>query len=370
MYPDIPAARVTVGTALQVALDETFLGVMRSPRRHPHRADYTRVGAELREALELYEANGWIGDPRAYHQVPAALVPIERVRAASRGVPYERVAWKSGFRPHPGEPGRERWQAHPGNQTAYAVLVRAEEPSAPWLICIHGFGMGMPLPDFHAFRAKRLATEIGCNLALPVLPMHGPRRESWLSGTEFMTFDLMHPLFGLSQAVYEIRALARWLQVDQGATRLGIYGVSLGAYTGSLLAGIDDCFDLIIAGIPASDLPRLFRHHSPAPLRRRALDYGMLGEVPNQVHRVVSPLAVEPFVPIDRRFVYAALGDRMSTAVQAHQLWNHWRRPRIEWLPGGHVGTIMSSTVDRFVTEALVGSGFTSLPPAPVSLAS
>jgi hypothetical protein len=149
-----------------------------------------------------------------------------------------------------------------------------------------------------------------------------------------------------------------WLKKEEGASRLGLYGISLGAYASALTVGLDDRFQLVIAGIPASDFPRLFRHHSPTPLRQRALEYGMLGEVPALVHRVVSPLAFEPLVARERRFIYGALGDRMSTPGQAHELWNHWGRPRIEWLKGGHVMSAISSSVDVFVSEALVASKF------------
>ena len=368
MYPSVPAAPFSVGLTAQVALDEVVLGVMRSAGRHPHHADYARVGEELRQARDLYESRGWIDDPRRYHRKPGPLVPIERSRSSSRGVTYERVAWESGFTPHPGEPGAERWLAHEANRTAYAFLVRAREPTANWVVCIHGFGMGSVLTDFHAFRARHLATELGCNLALPVLPLHGPRNASRLSGTDFMTFDLMHPVFGVSQAVWDIRSLVAWLRRSEGAAHLGMHGISLGGYTCALVAGLDDSFDLAIAGIPAVDFPSLFRHHSPVLLRRQALEYGMLGEVPAQVHRVVSPLAVDPLVPRDRRFIYAALGDRMSTPAHAHKLWNHWGRPRIQWLEAGHVGSVLNPAVDAFVSEILVRTGFTSQPPVMVAV--
>jgi hypothetical protein len=358
MYPDIPFARPSVGLIAQVALDEVVLGVMRSPRSHPHRADYLRVSKELSDALSMYESNGWIDDPASYHRTPRPLRLAEKTEGSSRGVPFEHLTWESGYHPHSGEPGGERWQGHEANLSAHAYLVRSTVPSPAWLVCVHGFGMGSPLTDFHAFRAKKLANELHCNLAFPVLPMHGPRKESLLSGADFMSFDLMNPVFGLSQTVWDVRSLVSWLKKEEGASRFGLHGISLGAYASSLIVGLDDRFDLIIAGIPASDLPRLFRHHSPTPLRRRALEYGMLGEVPALVHRVVSPLTFKPLVSKERRFIYGALGDRMAMPGQAHELWNHWDRPRIEWLNGAHVMAAISPSADTFVCEALGASGF------------
>jgi hypothetical protein len=358
IHPDLPAAPLSLGMAAHVALDEMVLGIMRSPRNHPHRQDYTRVSGELRDALALYESKGWIEDPSSYHRVPPPLSVAARTSGSTRGVAFEHLAWESGYAPHPGEPGGERWQSHMNNLTSHAYLVRSPVPTDTWLVCVHGFGMGTTLTGFHAFRARKIAEKLGCNLAFPVLPMHGPRKDSRRSGTDFMSYDLMHQVFGLSQATWDVRSLVTWLQREEGAARFGLYGISLGAYAGSLIAGLDDGFDLIIAGIPASDFPRLFRHHSPTRLRRRALEHGMLGEVPAQVHRVVSPLVFEPRVAPERRFIYGALGDRMALPQQAHELWNHWDRPRIKWLNGAHVTSVISSSVDDFVAEALVDTGF------------
>jgi len=84
----------------------------------------------------------------------------------------------------------------------------------------------------------------------------------------------------------------------------------------------------------------------------------MLGEVPALVHKVVSPLTFKPLVAKERRFIYGALGDRMAMPGQAHELWNHWDRPRIEWLNGAHVMAAISPSADAFVCESLGASGF------------
>ena len=73
------------------------------------------------------------------------------------------------------------------------------------------------------------------------------------------------------------------------------------------------------------------------------------------VHRVVSPLAMEPLVARDRRFIFAGLGDRMAVPSQAHALWEHWERPTISWFPGNHVGYLWSAKVSGFVDRVLDG---------------
>ena len=187
--------------------------------------------------------------------------------------------------------------------------------------------------------------------------MHGPRRDEAGSGEVMMSFDLMGPVHGMSQAVWELRRLVGWLRAEQSATAVGVYGISLGGYAAALGAATFDGLSAAVAGIPASDLLALYRHHAPARLRRRAVEHHVFGPEAQAVHRVISPLAMTPFVPRDRRFVYAGLGDRMSTPHQAHRLWEHWDRPEVLWYDGNHVGFMWSKDVDKFVRGALEASG-------------
>ena len=54
-----------------------------------------------------------------------------------------------------------------------------------------------------------------------------------------------------------------------------------------------------------------------------------------------------------RRFVFAGLGDRMSTFGQARRLWEHWDRPSMAAYAGGHVGFFWSSAVRRLVDQSV-----------------
>jgi hypothetical protein len=361
VYPDPPAPRPTPALALQVQLDEMILAVMKSPRRYPRRLDYERVGAEVARGVALYEGQGWLDQPLTYHRAPPPLTADDfRSEArSSRRLAYQRLAFESRFEPWPDEPGRDRWQSFEANQTAYAWVVRhPDDRPRPWLICVHGFGTGHPLADFAGFRARKLHHELGLNLIFPVLPLHGPRKPGRFSGTEFMSFDMMNPVFGMAQATWEIRRLASWAR-DEGASAVGVYGLSLGGYATALLASIDPTVDMAIAGIPAVDLPGLFAHHCPSRLRRRAIRYNLLGEQTHLLHRVISPLAVPPLVAKQRRFIFAGLGDRMSTPKQAYRLWLHWDQPGLAWYGGNHVGFMWSRHVDRFVRSSLADAGFT-----------
>jgi hypothetical protein len=72
-----------------------------------------------------------------------------------------------------------------------------------------------------------------------------------------------------------------------------------------------------------------------------------------EIMRVVSPLALEPRLPLERRFLFAAAADRLVSSGQATRLWEHWGRPRIEWYQGGHMTFRAHPSVRLLVEEGL-----------------
>jgi hypothetical protein len=367
VYPDPPAPRPTPGLALQVAMDEVILAAVKGPRLYPRRPDYHRAGDEVRRGAALFEDRGWIDEPARYHRRPPPLTSPDIRPGRSLGVDFEHVTFPSGYEPREDEPGRERWQSYEANRVAHAYVLRhRDDRPRPWLVCVHGFGMGRPLMDFTAFRVSRLHGELGLNVVLPVLPTHGPRGDGGFSGSQMMSFDPVNAVHGLAQATWDIRRLLGWVRA-QGATAVGLYGISLGGYTTALLAGVEPGVDLAIAAIPPTDLPALMAHHAPPRLRRRGVEHHLLGETAHRLHRVVSPLSMPPKLPRAGRFIVAGLGDRMSTPKQAYRLWHHWDRPAMGWYGGNHVGFFWSRDADRFVVGALGSAGFTGAagdPPA------
>lgn len=354
--------RISAGLAVQVLVDEVMISALKNPALFPHDHDYAAAGADMRAAHDLYRSEGWLDDPASYHRDPRApewqLVEVRR----SIDLQYEHVSFPSGFSPVTGEPGRERWLSYEANHTVHAWMLRHPGGPRPWLVCLHGFGMGQPFADFGGFRVRQLR-RMGLNVLMPVLPLHGPRAVSSVRGQGFMSIDPIDSLHGLAQSAWDVRRAIRWLRDEHGAQGVGLYGLSLGAYVASLVGSLDGSLTCVIAGIPAVDLPDLYRRHGPADVRRRAEEAGALGGVASSIHRVVSPLAMPPLIPLERRFIFAGLGDRMASFSHAHRLWLHWGRPRLATYEGGHVGFFFSRAVNRFVENALADSG---LRPSPV----
>lgn len=370
VLPGRPETRITPGLLGHVALDESIMAMAVGPNRFPRRDDYVRVGAELGEARAVLEAGGFLDDPASFHETPPPLDEPARTRGWALGTSYERLWWPSGFSPREGLPGAERWLGFEANRTASAWVLRHEDRDRPrpWLVCIHGFGTGSVFMDLVGFRAKHLHETLGVNVAAVVLPAHGARRPSRISGEEFLSFDLVNSLHGLTQAVWDIRRLLGWVRA-QGPTGVGVFGISLGGMLTALTAALEPDLDLALAGIPMADFPDLIRRHSPHHLHLRAIEHHILDGTAQDVHRVVSPLAMAPAAPREARAIFAGLGDRLATADQARRLWDHWEQPELCWFPGSHVGYLWSDKAWRFVDACVRSRGLAVDPAAPVEAA-
>ena len=360
--PGLPETRLTPSLLGYVALDEAIVTLAMGPDQYPRRAEYERVHDELAAAGELYRARGWADDPASYHRAPPPLGPddVQVTAGWAHGLRYERLHFPSEFAPRDEEPGAARWQSFHTNRNASAWVLRHDDDvPRPWLVCIHGFGMGEAFMEFPAFRAAHLHRELGINLIGPTLPLHGRRKVGRFSGDQLLSFDLMNAVHGLTQAAWDVRRVLSWVRA-QGPTGVGVYGVSLGGYTTALVSCLDGDLDLALAGIPVTDFPTLFELQSPPVIVQRAIDAGVLGGPAEEAHRVVSPLAMPCLVPPEGRAIYAGLADRLAHPRQAHDLWTHWDQPTMRWYPGNHVGFLWSSKVAGFIDDRLTTRGLTA----------
>jgi hypothetical protein len=351
----VPDPPQTARVAAEIALDEAILATMLLTQLFPSTDDHNRIRREVDEAREQFEEAGWLEKPEHYHSEPPALDDATLATAHSRKTRYEHLRFESGYVPHEGEPGRERWQSYTPNRTAHAWVVRGD-PAKPWLLCVHGYRMGIPLIDLGAFDPRVFHEKFGLNLLIPVLPLHGPRKIGRRSGDGFLTGDLLDSIHAEAQAMWDLRRLLGWVRAQSDAP-VGVYGLSLGGYTASLLASLDDRLACVIAGIPATDFARTFFRHG-GPLQERAVAHvGLSPEQMSEVLRVVSPLALPPRVDFAHRAIFAGIVDRLVPPEHVRDLWRHWEEPRIAWYPGSHLTFGMSRDVKTLIRETLRGAG-------------
>jgi hypothetical protein len=358
-YPDVPPLAPSLGLLGEALVDRTFTLMTSVMVGVPVPRAVRRMVDDLIAAHAFYAASGWLADPLGYHRTPLP-VPAARRRsgkcfAGTRLMKYEHVSFPSDWTPHEGEPGRERWLAHPRNGTAHVYVLEHEEPR-PWLVGVHGFAMGTPLVNFAGFPVRMLHEELGLNLAFPVLPLHGPRGTGGVSGGEMLAPDYLRMVHLFAQAVWDVRRTLAWIRA-QSDQPIGLHGISLGGYVSALVAAFEPELACVVAGIPPVDFPSLANDNQPWIMRRYGDEFEVPYHLVRAVSHVVSPLAFAPRVPRERRFIYAGVADRVVKPYQPRALWRHWDEPEIHWFSGGHVLGIWNDSIRDFLASALETSG-------------
>jgi pimeloyl-ACP methyl ester carboxylesterase len=350
---ELPGARPTLALAAQAFSDEVVLLGFHLLRSAPDATRLERISLEVSAALEFYDEKGWLQEPETFFAAPPALTEVSVRDVSSMGRSYERIFFDSEYEPFAGEPGRDRWLSYRGNEREYGLVLRHPEPR-PWLVCVHGAEMGRAALDLRLFRAWHLHQHLGLNVALPVLPMHGPRARGLPKGASFPSEDVVDNVHGVAQAVWDIRRLLSWIRSQEPEAAIGLNGISLGGYLTSLIASLDSDLACAIVSVPLADLVDLVARHA---VQSQYQDLGQMLKSAKPISRMISPLGLTPRVPMEGRFICAGIADRLvHPRDEAMVLWEHWGRPEICWFPGSHTGFFRSRSAQQFIDGALVHS--------------
>ncbi len=346
-----PVARPTIALARQVFHDEIVLLGFRMFLPAKDKQALERNNREVVAALDFYGQQGWLDRPEEFFACPPPQTDVSTRTVRIRRRAYRRVEFASGYQPRPGEPGRERWLGYTENDQVQALVLQYHDPR-PWVVCIHGALMGRGAVDLRLFRARHLHDDLGLNVVLPVLPLHGPRKHR---GAAFPGEDVLDNVHAAAQAVWDIRRLIAWIRTQQPDSPIGLNGMSLGGYVSALVASLEDGLTCAVLGVPVADLIDVLGRHAGLredDPRRRTL------ALAEPLGRMVSPLSLLPRVPMRGRFIYAGVADRLvHPRDQVLRLWELWGRPEIEWYQGGHTGFFRSRPVQDFIDDALIQSG-------------
>jgi len=359
-FRQVPPLEPSLGLIAEAMLDRSFtlatslmLGV---PMPEEVRRQYEEAEA-MRVSLS---ENGWLDKPLSYHRKPPALRRFEmtedHVRTGVRRQFFETLSFDSGFEPRVGEPGRERWISHENNGRAEAFVLEHEGAPRPWIVAVHGFGMGTPLVNFMGIPVRMLHEKLGLNVVMPVLPLHGARGAASFSGSEIMSADYVKMVHLFSQAVWDVRRIISWVRA-RGGEQVGLFGVSMGGYVSALVSALEKDLQAVAVSIPMVDFAASAMDNMPWIMQRYDHDIEIDWNTIRAITHVVSPLAVAPKVPKSRRFIFAGIADRVVRPDQPRALWRHWGEPEIEWFSGGHVLGVFNRALEPFLAKALTQSG-------------
>lgn len=324
------------GLWASVALDESVMlawemrGLLRS------RVEVARIADEVRMAADRNHRVGWIAHPEHAHLAPP---PLEKSNLVPRPVRtarhLEQLCFPSEYEPLDPEI-RDDYLSVERNRRAVVYLCRHPSGPRPTLLLVHGYGMGHPALDLRVWDGAWLHEALGLDLALFVLPLHGARARSALSGRGF--FD-RHPLWtsaALGQAVWDLRRVSGWLR-GCGAPALGVAGLSLGGTVASLFASVESNLACVVSQLPVASLESLLWQCLPPHARADARSAGLSEQLLGEAWARNAPLRMRPRVPHEARLLVGARADRIVPPAQVQTLWEHWGRPAIHWQPGTHL---------------------------------
>jgi hypothetical protein len=256
------------------------------------------------------------------------------------------------FEHDPGLPQSLTAEGFGGPARAVTHLCRHGDESRPWLVWVHGAGQGQPI-DLLFSRARRMQDELGFNIALPVQPGCGVRRNRW---PEYPNMDPLNNVAGMLRAVSEVRALVRWLRPQSGA--IAVSGVSMGSPVAALVSHLEPV-DAVALYTPIFGLNAMIAAHLRrwGPSVRETVEL-LQSDVVTRVMSAVDYLSVEPSTR--RRLVVGAWHDRMAMrepALAVHERWGG----ELYWHAGSHVGHLFAGGVQA-ATERFLGSVMTPAP--------
>jgi dienelactone hydrolase len=283
----------------------------------------------LRLLIDLYDRPEHYDPASAFFPVPDPIAPrLDRVRAL-RGGEVVDAYWPSAFAVHCADVA-ERYLGYPENRMAAARLFLHDDRPRPAVLLLHGYRAGQWAVEERVWPTDWLF-EKGLDVVLPVLPFHAVRAPR--GGPVFPGSDPRITNEGFRQAVFDLRALSGYLRA-RGAPHVGAMGMSLGGYTTSLLATVDDRLSFAVPMIPLASLAHLVKslgRFTGDAAEQRAQFEGL-----EAVHRAVSPLARPSRVDPSRMLVLAAEGDRITPIDHARWLAQHFGAP-LHVFPGGHI---------------------------------
>jgi dienelactone hydrolase len=208
----------------------------------------------------------------------------------------------------------------------------------PTVILLHGWNAQTAYRTLFPHLARRLVRR-GVNVAMFELPYHCQRKPRGRGATRnFLSGDLVHVVQAAHQSLADARALIGWLK-EQGSPRIGLWGISLGAWLSGMLACAESKVDFVVLMTPVARMDRLIAEASfCAPIRRS------LGGTKLRLD-LMNLTAHHPRVAPENILVVASEHDLFAPIGTIEELCEAWGVSEL-WRPRhGHISVLMSMPV-------------------------
>jgi pimeloyl-ACP methyl ester carboxylesterase len=292
-----------------------------------------------------------------FFREPRSITPALSTRLETAdGLRVTDMTWPSDFHTFLPEV-HETYTATVENRTAHARLVTHQGEPRPVAILIHGYLGGVHRMERRIWPTAFLR-RIGMDIALFVLPFHGPRAAAGRFGKAppFPGADPRITNEGFRQAMGDLRDLVSWL-LERGHPSVGVMGMSLGGFSTALALTLEPRLAFGVPIIPLASFADVIRHQGRLGSNARQIE--AQHRALDRTYTVTSPLHRSLAIPADRVLIVAGERDRITPISHARKLARHFGC-RIETWHGGHLVQLGRSekfrSVGRFLNEVGVVS--------------
>ncbi len=355
--PGVPAPEHSLPMYVKAALDEALLSYFILISNIPNGDEAEAICDAACEVEAALASTGVRADPLLLHRVPPVPEDVVLTPGRALGHTFEWLSYSSGFVADTRLHGAADWELARANRQCHALVFRQKEESRPWLLCIHGFRMGIPALDLQLFPPGWLHQRLRLNVVMPHLPLHGRRRIGRFSGDRYLDGNILYLLHTQSQALWDLRRTIAWIRTQDPGARIGVLGFSLGGYNAALLACYEAGLDFVVAGIPLSDFAPALWRHLPQPVKEYFHSRGFDVVAFERMLEPVSPLSRPPLLDRTRLGIFAGAGDRIVEPELPQRLGAHWGVP-VDWYQGAHLTFRGEDAVRRTIDTAMLRAGW------------
>ncbi len=206
----------------------------------------------------------------------------------------------------------------------------------PAVILLHGWNAETGYRVLFPYLARRLV-RAGVNVAMIELPYHCQRKPRGSDAIRnFLSDNLERVVEATRQSIADTRAMLAWVKA-QGCPRVGLWGISLGAWLGGLVACADTRTSFAVLMTPVSRMDRVIAELDFCePIRRRLNGTAIRLDRLNLVAYRPRPL------PQDVLIIQSA-HDLFAPSETIEELWRAWDQPEMWRLAHGHISILMSA---------------------------
>ena len=171
------------------------------------------------------------------------------------------------------------------------------------------------------------------------MPYYGDRRPPGTSLYRTFISDPRRMFDAMQGTVVDVRRAACWLQArrEVDPRRIGVVGVSLGAISAALVAGVDPRFSRNVVVLGGGD-PAAILWHAPETeaVRDRLVALGYDLARTRELARGVDPIPFARRADTKRVLMINATSDATMPRECTMALWEALGKPTIHWYPAGH----------------------------------